>query len=203
MSKRPYTIRTLLKKLKPYDNTETLFYRGNLSDIIKDPDFLTKYDNKIDIFIAAYMMHHNYNPKRLIRSIERGSFRKILEKCGENTHRYMQTFCPEILEEGTPHDEFINYVAQIESGSSDEIKRELENNIKNIQKETYHIIYRLLKPDGLICIADPNGFSQSFNRRIIFDQPNIAIANFTGFRDCLEILYKAGFKNFELWRQIR
>ena len=191
----------IFNRLEPYDAATPLLHRGNLYDTVMDTNFVTKYKNQIDIFIASYMMHHVYNSKRLVHSIQRGTFQRILDiACDGNVHKYANNMCPQILGKGCSSNQFIENVGAIRKGMKTEWFR---MNVRNLQKEIYCRVHDLLKPGGLICIADPNGFSKTFNRRIIFDQPNIAIANFSDIPDCLDDLFEAGFRNFEAWRQVR
>lgn len=191
----------IFNRLNSFDKKTPLFQRGNLYDEIMDADFAVKYRKHVDVFIASYMMHHIYNSRRLVRSIHRRTFRKMLDvACGGDIHRYADRMCPQVLKEGCSAVRFIENVAADEKG----IKAEwLQQNSRNLQSEIYRRTYDLLKVGGLICIADPNGFSKTFNRRIIFDQPNIAIASFSDVKGCLQDLFEAGFRNFEVWRQAR
>ena len=61
----------------------------------------------------------------------------------------------------------------------------------------------LLKPGGLLVIADPDGLSL-FNRKMVFKTAEMAIANFRGFQELRDILADIGdFQEIGVWRQMK
>ena len=64
-------------------------------------------------------------------------------------------------------------------------------------------VYELLKDGGLLCLADPNGFSASFNRMMIFEDPLLAASYFNDFAEAAALLERKGFAIERLIRQVR
>src|SRR5437764_5860618 len=83
--------------------------------------------------------------------------------------------------------------------AADDVKRFLPNR----QIELYRAIFAGLAPGGLLIVADPNGFSSTFNRVNIFTDWRMAVAHFAEWTLVTRWLAEIGFVNVRVIRQMR
>lgn len=65
--------------------------------------------------------------------------------------------------------------------------------LEDQQSMMLNMLRQLLRPGGLVAIADPDGFSK-FNRRLLGGTTEMAVANFLRRRELIRLLQKSGFE---------
>lgn len=202
-----------LLNVKPFRSFE-LFNSGNVTDVVTVGGSLgvSELKGSFDCFVSSYCFHHIPSPKKLLEVTANG----VLP-------RYF--FCendPGILwksiHEGTiltnyileskrteftriARDSFMNQGKK--QANYFTIRSELSKCLINHQDETIKGIKRLLTDDGLFIIADPNGYSSSFNRSIIFEDPDIAVSYFNEFTETARMLENNNFLIKSIYRQVK
>ena len=219
----------LLSRLKPFPSMsqkEMLqcesAYKALCSGMLK------MYVNSVDCFLAAYCLHHTSNNRRILKSLFDGSFFEIIGR--EHFHIRNPSNVYDAIEKGMlfgdiddndrpklvealkelyfDYVEYRNKEGLAKQGIIDhpgylEQVQKIGGIFPNKQREILENVSFLLKDFGVVCIADPNGFSASFNRYRIIDDWPLAIAHFSDWHSVVKDLFLLGFDDFKVYRQIR
>lgn len=180
------------------------------------------YQKSIDIFVCSYALHHVHNGEALRSAlfdpdckedykITRENHSNFFDELKESLQQirtqniiasqispevevFLSIFepCQGIIDERKIED--INKaIKDIESGK-DLRGKELPEWAKMINRQYLLLssIYDLLRPNGLIVIADPDGFSK-FNLKNVPINPEMSVANFLDLDQISPLLNKLGF----------
>jgi hypothetical protein len=177
-----------------------------------------------NVFVCVYAMHHCSNMFRVRKSLMDGSFfRFIVHSARSGVEHLKKHLGSQILDrvDAGMRDEFIrslvllsqevySHDSQLEEPNrvrhhlvQSSIERVLELAFPDTQLEIYKMVFDTMRDGGLLCIADPNGMSRTFNRQEIFRNAAIAIAHFSDWTDAVSTIHKAGFQRIRVFRQIR
>ncbi|MFZ1220259.1 MAG: metallophosphoesterase [Chthoniobacterales bacterium] len=214
-------------RLTPLDkDTERLVVTGEICAHLCS-EASAKWFCNIDVVVAAYCLHHIPNNYRIWKMVADGSLFCILNERYFNQDSTSDesslldgvekgAVFPDVPKARKTH--FFNYLDEVHqfwrtrlNKPLDEIERRtaamhaarLEDYLPNRQRELYGRIYEALKPGGRLIVADPNGFSSTFNRVNIFADWRMAIAHFAEWTIVTRWLHEIGFMNIRVVRQMR
>jgi len=228
------------KRIKPFQHINEYFLSVSGRKFWLDSSYPYRKeieDDKFNIFVSAYAMHHCCNNFRVSKSLRDGSYFRFIN-CNDNQKllRHLTCFKERLFLEATVTsrqdiiDDLVflakdrvpngpeHYNPLIEQTplsvpahsykSSDDIVRSYIDSIlakvyPNTQQQVYDSIYKTMGAKGLLCVADPNGMSRTFNRQEIFRNSAIAVAHFSDWPDTVKLLNKSGFKELKVFRQVR
>jgi SAM-dependent methyltransferase len=205
-------------RLVPFMEGDRLVHPGEMCDLVMRGN-ATSWLCEIDVIVASYCIHHVPNNYRLWRMILDGSIEHLLEP--DLVFR-PDTLLWEAIGEGivfgdVPTDlrtKFMSYLVEVykaprmlpssaDVSSRKELADRLYDFIPNKQIELYQRLYEALNPGGTLIVADPNGFSATFNRTNIYNDWRMAIAHFAEWTLVVKWLSEIGFKRFRIFRQMR
>lgn len=83
------------------------------------------------------------------------------------------------------------------------MRADLQACVVDQQAQVVDAVSELLKPGGLFCLADPNGFSKSFNRLVLFEDPYVAVSYFNEFLEAAALLERHDMEILKVFRQAR
>ena len=204
-----------LKIITPYPGLE-LFYTGDFATQISPRgifEMTGKWPKKphdiYDICVASYSFHHISSPNRIIESIIDGSILNYFTVTSDPIPLTNSILDNKIFEDKVINTEKLQLKVRsilkkdVISQDSRSIRSDLNKLFKNNQIECIKNVHRLLKPDGLFIIADPNGFSSSFNRKLIFEDALLPLSFFNEFAEIAIYLERNFFEIKKIYRQVR
>lgn len=209
----------------PFSGQTEYLFQGSAYDALCNDQRINDYAGTINIVVASYVFHHIANHRRIEKSLLNGTFFKFFPDSdlrSGNTENFIKHVGTNVFLD-IQHDEREKFVRDFfkihtlynnknMNGDTAEGMAEHYQNACKIfremyfpdkQKEVYKKIYHLLAPGGLFCLADPNGFSSSFNRHRVISDWAMAIAHFADWDETVELLDGCGFKVIEIYRQVR
>jgi pentatricopeptide repeat protein len=208
-------IAPIIKNVSSIDGNK-LIINDDFYDALLPTGCIGKISKKIDVFVASYSFHHIQSPKRIIEACLNNTLISILGG------RYLgnpNVFLEKTIESNILGDfllpeksEFfrklyreINFPEDIDDDRKTvfEYKQLLDSCFKNKQFEAIKYMYNYLCEDGIVAIADPNGFSGSFNRKVIFEDEKISVSFFNEYVELCILLEKAGFQIDKIFKQIK
>lgn len=191
------------------------FWRGN------NPQLKGLSNDGFNVFVCVYAMHHSANSARVRKSLIDGSFFQYIKHTPTQGLAHLKQALGEQILHRVDHrlqDEFLNLLVvlskqvlvrtssgleEVAVSHRSEIDKVLEWAFPNSQLKVYESVFKTMKQDGLLCIADPNGMSRTFNRQEIFRDPAIAVAHFSDWTDTVSMIHRVGFRKIRVFRQIR
>jgi len=190
----------------------------------KNPRLEELRTDGFNVFVCAYAMHHCSNNFRVRKCLIDGSFFDFIKVHVSGINKYLADNFTRLFRTDTDagiRDEICTSLAwlyqQRNKGGNRQknpytahaedvaryVERVLDLAFPNSQLELLRNVYRTLQAGGLVCIADPNGMSRTFNRQEIFRKASIAVAHFSDWPDMARMLHTAGFRRIRIFRQVR
>jgi hypothetical protein len=187
--------------------------------------------NTIDVFVCSYALHHVPNGEALKNALfsadcdedyritreNNPKFFTGLEECLKqikNGEELPENISPQVIAflsnflpayETNGENTIDDALASIESGKDlrgEETPDWVEKSMLNRQHELLSMIHDMLRPNGLIAIADPDGFSK-FNRDNVVTIPEMSVANFLSSDEIALLLKEIGFEILVNVTQVR
>ena len=209
---RVRTFSSLSNRLRPFEGRLFVEER-NMFDGIRDLE-RQGYYGRFDVFLCSFAFHHVPNTRRLRQYLLHGSpddpvgkreaFRHDLlnglrqlrqqEEPGDTRTRegaVTLALTPRCL----PDDDLDSFARDLQRGSdfkNGQIVPDWLACLEDRQRMILVAIRKLLRPGGLVAIADPDGFSD-FNRRQLARNPEMGIAYFLTSGEMEKLLTDEGF----------
>jgi SAM-dependent methyltransferase/3',5'-cyclic AMP phosphodiesterase CpdA len=217
-------------RLEPLDDSSMgrLVVRGEICEQLLEPT--APWFREIDCVVASYCLHHipnNYRPWKMVAD---GSLLDIIDKSHfvEDTQDKDMLTLFEAVREGvlcgdvpqSQKEAFVGYLRKVfhwwradqrmerplhpdDETAARHLADELHDFLPNRQIQLYDKIFEALSPGGLLIVADPNGFSSTFNRVNIYTDWRMAVAHFAEWTLVSKWLARIGFTQIKVLRQMR
>jgi 3',5'-cyclic AMP phosphodiesterase CpdA/SAM-dependent methyltransferase len=222
-----------LTRVQPLENrpkeADNIFMKMDVWSALCDGSLKGDLPSNLDVVVMSYSFHHVFSPKRFMRSVLRGDLMHYLfaQSLGSSySLKILETAISEIgLFSSMIHDvtraKVTDLLAIIESCMEpatntpqhewrkivdQNIKRhsqKLEEIVSNRQMQLLKRMYECLRVNGRIIIADPNGFSSSFNRPLVLEDSLLPLSYFNDHTELCFMLESAGFEIEQVIRQVR
>ena len=206
------------RKTKPFEQILEYFVEesGRKYWIPNNHHLSALKENGFNVFVCVYAMHHCSNSFRVQKSLQDGTFFRFIAHSPESGREHLEanlgSHILDRLDDSQRRDFLQDLVMLSKAGNSglsqsrdvtEAIERVLDLAFPDSQLEVYRMVFETIQDGGLLCIADPNGMSRTFNRQEIFRSSAIAVAHFSDWVDAASMAYKAGFRKIRVFRQIR